>query len=336
MMKRILKAYNVFLLGTLLLMSGTVMAGEEPKVEKKKTYTKTHSVSKSDKISLTNQFGELKLNTWNKNEVKVDVTITAKANSDQRAQDILDRINIEDGKNGSGVFFKTKMKDDKNGKKKNNAEYKNEGFTIDYIVYLPSSNPLNISNSFGATIIPDYNGEADIESKFGSLTAGNLPNVKEVTVEFGEATIESIHDGKIVVKFSRAVVNKISGNIEAIFEHSSGTKLGVDNNVKSLNIKNNFSTVYIDVPKDLSANFDVRTNFGDFTNKTDFAIKKEEEDGDRHGPKFDNRYTGKSGNGSIAMKISSEFGKVIVGHNLTMNIEKEKKAAKEKKKSRSI
>jgi len=102
------------LLSVSLLFSGThVWAGTTPDVEKTKTFTKTYTITGSEKISVNNQFGEVKINGWNKNEVKVDVTIIARSSTDERAQEILDRISIEDGKNGDGVYFKTNMNNDK-------------------------------------------------------------------------------------------------------------------------------------------------------------------------------------------------------------------------------
>ena len=169
------------------------LPGKNQKLKRKRITPNLIAVSSSDKISFDNRFGELKITTWDKNEVKVDVTMTGKANSDERAQEILKTIRIEDGKNGSGVFFKTHIENQNNRHSKEEKEkYRNEGFSIDYVVYMPSKNPLSAKNEFGKTIIPDYSGEIEVESKFGSLSAGNLTNSKRVRVEFGEATIESI------------------------------------------------------------------------------------------------------------------------------------------------
>src|SRR5687768_9199047 len=94
---------TVFLLTALLTLSvGFAQEKErtEPKFKKNKTYSKSYSLGSSDKISLNNQFGEMKLVTWEKNEIKVDVSITSKADEEKRAQEIIDRISIIDGKDG--------------------------------------------------------------------------------------------------------------------------------------------------------------------------------------------------------------------------------------------
>ena len=101
---------HVFNLLALLFLAGTVVFAQdekekhpEPKFKKSKSYSKSYSLSNSDKVKLENQFGEMKINTWDKNEIKVDVQITGKSDDEKRAQEIVDRISIEDGKQSGTV-----------------------------------------------------------------------------------------------------------------------------------------------------------------------------------------------------------------------------------------
>ena len=300
----------VYALSTALLLgwSVTVLASGDPMLEKRKTYSKSYPVGPNDRISLNNQFGEMKITTWEKNEVKVDVTIIGKSNSDERAQQIIDRINIEDGKLSDGVYFKTKMKDDNNSK--NGKGYKDEGMEINYMVYLPSSSPIEATNQFGPMIVPDLKGPVELESKFGSLTAGKLSNVKELNVEFGKADIEWINNGKITIKFSKASLGKMSGNLDTHFEFCDAIDIKLDNSLRELTMKTSYSTVEIELSKDFSASFDIKTSFGDLSNRTSYGFKEEGEDDDRRGPKFDKQYYGTAGSGSAKIKIKSDFGKV--------------------------
>lgn len=339
-MKARARVYNPFLFTVCFLFAGSAMAtngptGEEPLVEKKKTYTKTYALSSGDRVDLNNSFGEMKINTWEKSEIKVDVTMTGKGNTEEIAQEILDRIKIEDSKNGSRVSFETKIdNDDRDWKKGDKESRKNTGFSIDYVVYLPSKTRLEATNQFGPMSIGDYAGELTLESKFGSLTAGKLANARRVEVEFGKGSIASMNGGDLSIKFSRAEIKNLDGNIKANFEHS-GVKVVVDNSLKDLNIKNNFTELMLDVSTNLSANFDVHTNFSELRNKTKFEIKEEKDDDeDRHGPKFDRKYSGKVGSGTLPIKIRSEFGDVIVGHNLSFDMKDEEK--EKGKKTRSI
>jgi len=338
-MTRILKAYSIVFFLTLFI-AGPVWANggdEEPKIEKKKTYSKSYAVNSSDRVKFDNRFGELKISTWDKNEVKVDITMTGKANTDEIAQEVLDRIKIEDGKNSSGVYFTTVIGDGKDWPKGN--RYNNTGFTINYVVFMPANNPLTVENEFGKTYVPDYNGEITISQKFGQLTAGKLGNVKKINIEFsGGSTIASVTGGQLNISFSRAEVSRLEGTIKANFQHNGGVKLGIDNSLKQLTVKNEFNELYIDASKNLSASFTIHTNFAELDNNTSFSIKEQgDDDDDRHGPKFDRDYSGKSGSGTIPIKINSEFGEVTIGHDIKFDVtEKDEKKDKEKKKTRSV
>lgn len=299
----------------------------EPKYKKTKSYSKSYSIGSTDKVNLSNQFGEMKITTWDKNEVKVDATIIGKSNDETRAQTILDRISITDGKENGAVFFKTKFADSKdNWDKGNKGEHRNEGMEINWVVYIPSTVTLDADHQFGKMIVPDLKGETSITCKFGDLTAGRLSNSKEVDVEFSQAKIEQVNGGNLNIKFSEGTVNKLSGDVKSDLEFSQ-VKLDLDNDTKGLNIHNSYSTVYLDVDRNFSASYDISTSHGSFSNKTDFPIKKQDDgDDNRYGPRFNEKYSGSSGGGSCKIKVDSSFGEVVLGHDLKVDLSEKKKS----------
>lgn len=306
-----------------LLLAGTVRGAYKPAdqdVAKSKSYSKSYTLSSSDRVLLDNSFGEMKINTWTKNEVKVDVSITVKAGTEENAQRILDIVNIEDGKNNDEVFFKTHLDNKKNDWDENKKE-KNQhtSFTINYTVYLPTTTTLEATNQFGAMTIGDYDGPVTLNSKFGSLTAGKLGNAKKVKVEFGKATIESMHNGILSIHFSRSQVNHLSGDIDADFEQSKGVKINLENQLTKLDIKNSFSKVYLVADKNLSASFAIKTSFGSFINKTSFAIPKLEENEKGYFNK-NQSYSGKAGNGQVPVNIKSNFGSIILDYDIAFDV----------------
>lgn len=305
------------------------LANEEYVVEKSKTVSKTYSVSGNDLVRLDNQFGDMKVNTWNRNEVKVDISIVAKASTDEKAQQILDDIYIEEGKSSSGVSVTTKMKNGKNNwnNSKDKKNYKEMSMKIDYVVYMPASNPLDATNQFGAMTIPDLKGPVSLTSKFGSLTSGRLSQARKIDVEFGEARIESISGGKLTVKFSKGDIRQVEGNLEARFEFCDKLRVGIDNNTKDLNIRSSYSQLYLNSSSNLSSAIDIKTSFGDFNNQTSFNIKKQGDDEqNKYGPKFDKQFNGMAGAGNNKLKVNADFGNVTLGHNLNVDFSSTKKS----------
>ena len=51
---------------------------------------------------------------------------------------------------------------------------------IDYDIHIPANNALNIENSFGDIVIPDYTGPVSLTIKYGSLIAGKLSKPEKI------------------------------------------------------------------------------------------------------------------------------------------------------------
>lgn len=274
---------------------------------KTKSVNKSYSVGSDDRLSVENSFGRVEVRTWDRSEVKVDVTIEVSATRENLAQKIFEGISVSESQNGKEISFKTTIKGNNNGSK---GEKSN--MNVNYIINMPAGNRLKIENSFGKTIVPDFRGEVDLVSKFGSLTAGNLSNVKNLEVEFGKSTVESINNGKVSVKYSKATLGKISGNVKMNLEFSSGIKLDLQNDLSGLDLKASYSTVNLKPSAGLSASYSIFTSFGSLKNNTAIKFDSDEDDGNK-GVKFDHRYNGKSGSGNVHVKINSSFSTVILG-----------------------
>jgi hypothetical protein len=330
-MKKHINLLNSLILA-LVLVPAFGFAGNDDDVDKKRAINKTFTVTSSDKLSIENSFGNVVINTWDKNEIKVDIEIGVRASTDQKAQQMMDEIEVRDSRNGNNISFKTDIGDINehgNNKKHNRNEDHpnrygdNDGerkFYIDYKIYMPAGNPLEIENSFGKTTVPDFKGEVNLTSKFGGLTTGKLDNVDGIDVEFGTANLGAIRNGEVTFKFnSKSQIASVSGNVKIKSEFSGNVQFVVDNNIEELAVYESYSTIKMQVTKSLSANIDVHTSFGSFHNNTDFKISEDREDDGDNGPRFDKDYSGKAGDGKAKIKIKSSFGNVRLSDNNTKN-----------------
>src|ERR1700744_2267288 len=170
---------------------GRASGGDED-VKKQKLINRSYDVTADDKLQIDNQFGNVVISTWDKQEITVDIEIGARAATDEKAQAIIDRIDVKENKGDHNISFKTRVDEihDANGNNHNrHGEGDNRSFYIDYIIHMPSANRLEIENSFGKTEVPDFKGLVTLTSKFGSLNTGKLENVDAIHVEFGKAYI---------------------------------------------------------------------------------------------------------------------------------------------------
>ena len=337
-MKRLIKPFKL-LVPLVLMLQANLFAQEndndnrnenKKKYEfvKKKSVNRSYNVSASDKLNIQNSFGSVDVRTWDRNEIKVDVDVEVSANTEALAQKMLDRISVTDSKSGKDISFKTDMKD------VNNSKGEKSTMQINYTISMPAGNPLNIKNDFGSTTVPDFRGEVDLTSKFGSLTTGTLSNIKNINVEFGKANLENITSAPVTIKFSKAVISKLSGSVKLNLEFCSSVRLNLDNNLSSLDLKTSYSTVNLKPIGDLPASYNISTSFGSFKNTSGVKFSSDEDGDKERGPKFDYEYSGKSGSGSIPVKVKSSFGKIIVGEASEEDM-KDKGKNKTKDKSRT-
>ena len=251
-MKRVISGVfsAMFLLGALTVQAQKEKTKEKYEFVKEKTIAKTYTAS-GNKLSIDNSFGQVKFITWTKNEIKVDIHIEAGSNQESLAQKILDAISVSDKHQGNEIEFKTKI-DNKN----DNCKGCKSSMQIDYEVHLPVSVPLNVTNSFCDIELHDYTGAFSFTRKFGSLNSGSLSNLKSIGLEFGSATLKNISNVDATFKFSKIDIASLGGKNTIKLEFCDATKIGLANNLTSLNLHESYSTVNIK-PGNVSASYTI-------------------------------------------------------------------------------
>lgn len=253
--------------------------------EKTRMISKTYTVDKNDKLAINNQFGRVVIHTWAKNEIKVDVEVKAFEGSDSDAAKLLESVNITDSRLNNVISFKTTFEKTTMNvwSRVTNGKEERRGVQVNYEIYMPAKNALDITNRYGSTVLPDFAGPINISSSYGSLTAGKLDNpANQVKVSYGSATMSEYANGNLAVsygslklanadkvnatiKYSGAKITKLSngGNFE--LSYASGFKIDeVDKNVKNLNINSSYSGVTLGIDENADFDFDVTVSYAGF------------------------------------------------------------------------
>ena len=194
---------------------GTVLAkGPITPVERKKNIVKQYTVSSKDRLAIHNQFGDVNVSLWDRNEVRIEITITGYGNTDQRAQEYVEAVEIVEMRESEQITIKTKIDNDSFGNggwgtwKKDGKEEK-RGVKVDYNVQMPKTNKLAVTNKFGATSIPEFSAPLVVNSSYGSFKTNSLVgNGKDINVSYGSAYIKDIQNGKLKISYSSLTVEK--------------------------------------------------------------------------------------------------------------------------------
>ena len=304
---------NKIILGFLLVFATSHSFSQERThiwpVKLQKDYTKSYPVG-TELIAVMSRYGQMTVETWDKNEVKVDAHISVGAQTNDYAAKMLERINISDEKKTDRIEFVTKL-----GGWNDDGNNGGHEMRIDLVVHVPANAKLYAENNFGPLTIGNYKGEAELVCKYGTLTAGNLSNCKSIRVDFGKAVIESVNDSKLLFKYSRIDIAKLSGAIEGEFQFCNSMDIPIDNSLKKLELKNNYTSLYFIAPKDFSADYEIATNNARLTAKND--VIKEDIPGNPNSytrvSSFtpNHKYVGRLGKGGgTQISIKSNFGNI--------------------------
>ncbi|MCF3109279.1 DUF4097 domain-containing protein [Niabella sp. CC-SYL272] len=302
-MNPLIKIFSLFFL-LLAVYSNARAASNHPAIagwdaEKRKSFSKSYPLTDRSRVSIKNSFGNVNVSNWNKNEVKVDVTITVKATNEEIATALLDAITIKESA-GTNISFETSIES-----KNNNRRGKSSSMQIDYTVYLPSATNLKVVNSFGNTHVPDRTGNTELSQSYGNLTTGSLANTDRLSVEFGKLMAKELENTKVFVKFSQVDINRLSGNFDGNFQFCTKPSIGLTPTVQHVKIETKYSDLTLILPKTFDAQVDIVTNFGRLTNNSD--LKLTDRDG---GGLTETRYTNPSSRANRRISIRSEFGKI--------------------------
>lgn len=306
---------------------------EDNPIEKKKAISKSFIVDAKDKLSINNQHGEVKVELWNKNEIKVDITIMGYGNSEKKAQELLDNVEIIDKREGEKISFKTLIDSDndnwswgnnwawKSDKKSDdcNCPANKKGVEVNYMIYMPRTNSLSVSNKYGKTIIAQFAAPLRVTSNYGSFTSDRLTGAdKDIFVQYGSSNIKQMDDGDLHIAYSKLTIDKADNlkltnnygsvtlddinNLDGTFQYSSG-KIGrinetgklsisysdgvqlseLSKTLKTLDIRSNYTAVRLPVNGDVNADFEVTTTYANFKypqGKLTFTVNPDENDDD--------------------------------------------------------
>jgi hypothetical protein len=298
--------------------------------EKIKNYSKSYSLDANDLVKLSNQYGKITVNTWDKHEVKVDVQIKADANDDDEAQKLLDGVQIVDNKTGNAVSFKTVIEHTTNMYSWNG--HKVHKVEINYTVYMPAKTDLAVSDSYGAIVLPDLSGKIKANVSYGSLSAQNLTNpANEIVGSYGSVRIASMSGGHLVcsygsgdigecdnikasVSYGSFKLGSLKGTAEFDLSYVGGFKINeVASTFKKLSISSTYSGVSLGMGGNNNFNFDVTTSYGVFRYNDDKVTitDKTPADGNRHYSSTTTYkgYFGKNGT-DAKVNINSNYGGV--------------------------
>lgn len=206
---RNLKIILLFVLGVWLIP--TVVLGQFTET---KEIQKQFKVSPKTRIEISNKYGKIELNTWDKDSVVIEIKIKVEEKKLSKLEKAIDAIDFDFTQSQHFLIVRTKVGQNKSGFQKEVLKFKETVFqsggniTIDYIIWLPDSNELKVENKFGDIYIGDYKGDVEINLSNGNLKSHDFDGKLNLILNFADATINTINTAVLDCNFSELYIKK--------------------------------------------------------------------------------------------------------------------------------
>lgn len=245
--------------------------------ERSRTETRSFKVYKETTLEISSKYGNIHLFTWEKDSVKINIDVHVKANKEAKADKIFEYIDFE--------FSSTKYYIIANTELQNTGSFWSEvsdlantifsgsnKAQIDYNVYLPANMEIKLVNKFGNIYMTNQLGKTTIDLSNGDLKANDFKGYTDISLNFGNASINSIDIGKLTMGYAELTLTSANQldiesksstiNIRDIGQltfDSRRDKYFID---KLTSIKGSTSFSYLTI-KDFSNNMTISSDYGE-------------------------------------------------------------------------
>jgi len=196
--------------------------------ERQEKITREITITPATRISFENKNGPVKVETWDKNAIKVDIQIVIDG-EDNEINKVLEALrNLEFIKDNETVLFKTRFYKMMSGVIPghfkvillNGTTVRLNRLDLSYVLTIPKNNTLSVKNAYDRLILPNLSGKLNLDLYECDLTAGTIANDAEMQLKYGKATVDSVMDVKLTLYENDLSLTK-AGDIRMDSKYSS-------------------------------------------------------------------------------------------------------------------
>jgi hypothetical protein len=214
-----------------LLFAGN---GDGGRITKEKKISKSYTVNNNAALTISNQYGNVYVTTWDENKTAIDVVIKVTADKEETVDKRIASIDISFSATAAQVLASTSI---------GRFSGRNVNMEINYTIKIPKRGSAQINNEYGGTILGKIYGNAEINVQYGDLAIDELNSGKNsINMQYsGSSKINYINNATINAEYSELKITKA----DDIVLHSdyTNTKIGT---VNKLNYTADYGGLMID------------------------------------------------------------------------------------------
>lgn len=190
----------------------------------KNEITRSFSVSPGGLLSVETDLGTVDIQTGDKNNVEVEVLLTADTRDEDKAKEIFDRFQLDFEQEGDDVFITGDLSKEKKGWNFWGGE--RNKLKVAFVVTVPHEFDVTVKTSGGSISVADLKGDVRVKTSGGSLDFDNIEGPVSAKTSGGSISLNSCA-GSADVRTSGGSINigRVAGEVVA---HTSGGSINVE------------------------------------------------------------------------------------------------------------
>jgi hypothetical protein len=271
-MKNSIYKQGILLISALCFLSVTLIAQEVTK-----DFHKEFSAPAGTSLDLSNKYGNITVESWNQDQIVIDVKVSVEMPDRDRAERLLEYIDIQFDEGNNIVSAKTIINEKFNFSGWGSGSRK---FSIVYNVKMPVDSDLRLTNRYGNTDLDELSGMVNLDIKYGDLeatklTRGNVKPLSRIALAYGKAEIEEAGWLDLYIRYSPGMMISRS---QALLLDSKYSKIQLEEtsslvgesrydnirigSINNLVLENGYDDVNIEL---LSKKLDFNGSYGSFS-----------------------------------------------------------------------
>lgn len=167
-----------------------------PAQEFTKTIQREFATAADGTTALYNKYGTVTVKTWQNNSVKIDINIVVNAKTQREADELFKKINVNFTNAWGYVKAETILAENMSngGTGWWPAQTCTNDFKINYEVWMPVSNQLDLKNKYGNSWVAALKGKLIAEIRYGDLRAEAISNDADLNLGYGKAWFTRVNN----------------------------------------------------------------------------------------------------------------------------------------------
>lgn len=176
-----------------------------------KLISKSFSVERTNTIEVNNRYGDITIDTWNKDSINVDIRVYVSERSVSRLNDKMRSIDFNISQSGQFVVVNSVLGSASTNVFLQEFARLRESFGVEgpskTEIHIKITTPeyinLRLVNKFGNIYVGDYSGDLQVEASNGKFIAQNLEGFVSLKINFGDAIVQSMGGANAEINYGK-------------------------------------------------------------------------------------------------------------------------------------